>query len=101
MATGARDRLGASYGLAVTGVAGPEPQDGQAVGTVHIGLAGPGNESVVASPALPVRGGGDLARDLIRRMTVVHALDLLRRRILGLDAMHEWSDGQEDREETA
>ncbi|MGH3392918.1 MAG: nicotinamide-nucleotide amidohydrolase family protein, partial [Actinomadura sp.] len=101
MATGARDRLGASYGLAVTGVAGPEPQDGRQVGTVHIGLAGPGNESAVESPTFPVRGGDDRARDLIRRMTVVHALDLLRRRILGLDAIRDWSDRQGDREEMA
>jgi competence/damage-inducible protein CinA-like protein len=99
MAAGARDRLGASYGLAVTGVAGPEPQDGRPVGTVHIGLAGPGNESVTESPALVVHRGGERARDLIRRMSVVHALDLLRRRILGLDATREWDDGQEDREE--
>jgi hypothetical protein len=34
-------------------------------------------------------------------MTVVHALDLLRRHILGLDAVREWSDDQEDREELA
>jgi nicotinamide-nucleotide amidase len=101
MATGVRDRLGASYGLAVTGVAGPEPQDGCPVGTVHIGLAGPGNESVVESPALLARGGSERARDLIRRMTVAHALDLLRRRILGLDVTREWGDGQEDREETS
>ncbi|EAR25196.1 CinA, C-terminal [marine actinobacterium PHSC20C1] len=44
MATGARDVLGvgeqqASYGLATTGVAGPEFHEGKAPGTVFIGLA--------------------------------------------------------------
>ncbi|HKG50527.1 MAG TPA: CinA family protein [Actinomycetales bacterium] len=41
MAEGVRDRLGADYGVATTGVAGPEPQDGQPPGTVWLGLAGP------------------------------------------------------------
>lgn len=36
MAHGARSLLGASLGLATTGVAGPEPQDGQPVGRVFI-----------------------------------------------------------------
>jgi nicotinamide-nucleotide amidase len=101
MAMGVRDRLGATYGLAVTGVAGPDPQDGWPVGTVHIALAGPGGVSRVESPLLPVPGSGPGVRPLIRRMTVVHALDLLRRHILGLDAVREWSDAREDREELA
>ena len=42
LAAGARDRCGADWGLATTGVAGPEPQGGIAPGTVWIGLAGPG-----------------------------------------------------------
>jgi PncC family amidohydrolase len=41
LASGVRERLRASYGLAVTGVAGPDPQDGKPVGTVYVGLAGP------------------------------------------------------------
>jgi nicotinamide-nucleotide amidase len=41
MALGARDRLGADYGLATTGVAGPDPQDGRGVGEVHVAVAGP------------------------------------------------------------
>jgi nicotinamide-nucleotide amidase len=41
LATGVRERLRASYGLAVTGVAGPDPQDGKPVGIVYVGLAGP------------------------------------------------------------
>ena len=41
MAAGARERLEATYGVSTTGVAGPDPQDGQPVGTVYIGVAGP------------------------------------------------------------
>ncbi|MBE1534915.1 CinA family nicotinamide mononucleotide deamidase-related protein [Actinomadura algeriensis] len=86
MAAGVRDRLGATYGVAVTGVAGPEPQDGRPVGTVYIGVAGPGNMRIVTCPKLPVPGAGRETRDVIRRMTVVHALDQLRRALLGLPA---------------
>ena len=38
MARGARERFAATYALALTGVAGPEPQDGQPPGTVHVAL---------------------------------------------------------------
>lgn len=41
MARGVRERLGATYGLATTGVAGPDPQDGRPPGEVHLALAGP------------------------------------------------------------
>ncbi|WP_344082604.1 CinA family protein [Luedemannella helvata] len=41
LAEGARGRCGADWGLATTGVAGPEPQDGVPVGTVYIAVAGP------------------------------------------------------------
>lgn len=39
MAAGARRVCGADIGVATTGVAGPEPHDGQPVGTVFIGIA--------------------------------------------------------------
>jgi nicotinamide-nucleotide amidase len=54
-------------GLSTTGVAGPDPADGQAVGTVHIGVSTPDGVSVV-SLALD----GD--RETIRRATVRRAL---------------------------
>jgi PncC family amidohydrolase len=99
LAEGARARCGATWGLGLTGVAGPDPQDGRPVGTVHIAVAGPDGTSAVESPRLPVHGTDERVRPLIRRMTVVHALDLLRRRLLGLEATHEWPEGLEDREE--
>ncbi|MFH8610100.1 CinA family protein [Streptomyces sp. NPDC018029] len=41
MADGIREVLGADWGLATTGVAGPDPQDGQPVGTVYVAISGP------------------------------------------------------------
>ncbi|MCW2739055.1 CinA family protein [Nocardioides sp.] len=41
MAYGVRARLDATWGLATTGVAGPDEQEGRPVGTVWIAVAGP------------------------------------------------------------
>jgi nicotinamide-nucleotide amidase len=41
LASGARDRLDATFGVGVTGVAGPDAQDGRPVGTVFAAVAGP------------------------------------------------------------
>ncbi|WP_249336224.1 CinA family protein [Sinomonas gamaensis] len=41
MAEGARRVCGADYGVATTGVAGPDPHDGKPVGTVYVAVAGP------------------------------------------------------------
>ncbi len=41
MAAGVRKALGADWGLATTGVAGPEEQDGKPVGTVFVAVDGP------------------------------------------------------------
>jgi nicotinamide-nucleotide amidase len=41
LATGARERCGADWGLSTTGVAGPDPQDGKPVGLVYVAVAGP------------------------------------------------------------
>lgn len=41
MARGAREVCGATWGVALTGVAGPDPQDGHPVGEVHIAVSGP------------------------------------------------------------
>lgn len=42
MASAARNLLQATYALSTTGVAGPEALEGQPVGTLYVGLAGPG-----------------------------------------------------------
>lgn len=48
MAAGARDRLGCTWAVSTTGVAGPTEQDGRPVGTVYVGLAGPSGTTVRA-----------------------------------------------------
>ncbi len=48
MAGGARRIAGATYALATTGVAGPDPQEGRPVGTVFVGVAGPEVTSVLS-----------------------------------------------------
>jgi nicotinamide-nucleotide amidase len=76
MARGVARRAGADYGIATTGVAGPDPQDGLLPGTVHVAVVGPGRAARVDSPVLR----GD--RGTIRALSVVHALDLWRRVLL-------------------
>jgi len=69
MARGVAHELQATFGLATTGVAGPDPQDGRAPGEVHLALAGPGIGSggtVVASLALS-GGRDDVRREAVRR----------------------------------
>ena len=41
MATGVRERLDSTWGVATTGVAGPDGQEGHPVGTVWVAVAGP------------------------------------------------------------
>jgi len=41
MADGIRRRLGSTWGLATTGVAGPGPSEGKPAGTVHVAVSGP------------------------------------------------------------
>ncbi len=77
MAEGVRERFHADFGIATTGVAGPTEQDGKPVGTLHLAIA-----SATSEVDVTVHLRGD--RTTIRRQSVVHALDLLRRTILGL-----------------
>ena len=46
LARGARERCGADWGVATTGVAGPDPQDGHPVGRVYVAVSGPGVDEV-------------------------------------------------------
>ncbi|WP_205843655.1 CinA family protein [Nakamurella deserti] len=70
LATGARERCGAALGVGVTGVAGPDPQDGTAVGTVFVCVdAADGRWESAA------RFEGD--RAAIRAASVRRALELL------------------------
>lgn len=76
LARGARQRLGATYGLGLTGVAGPSEQDGQAVGTVFIACVGPDGESL-----RPLRFSG--GRRDIRLGAAAAGLTLLIERCTG------------------
>ncbi|MCM0677154.1 CinA family protein [Micromonospora phytophila] len=78
LAEGGRRRCGADWGLATTGVAGPEPQDGKPVGLVYVAVAGPSGTVV---HQLDLNGG----RDHIRSAAVIEALRLLAGRIHAVD----------------
>ncbi|MET9293574.1 CinA family protein [Streptomyces sp. NPDC003077] len=71
MADGVRRVLGADWGIATTGVAGPAPQDGQPVGTVFVAVQGPDGAGGVRRLALD----GD--RHRIRASSVRMAVELL------------------------
>jgi nicotinamide-nucleotide amidase len=47
LAVGARQRCAATWGVGLTGVAGPDPHGGHPIGTVFLGLAGPVDTQVV------------------------------------------------------
>ncbi|MFT4774778.1 MAG: nicotinamide-nucleotide amidase [Candidatus Azotimanducaceae bacterium] len=74
MAAGVRERLGADVGLSLTGVAGPDEQDGQPAGTLFVGMIGPGFEEVrqVRLPGI---------REQMRQFSVITALGFLRRHL--------------------
>ena len=79
MAVGVRERLAATWGLSITGIAGPGGgSEAKPVGLVYIGLAG-GDGRVTAweHRFSPERG-----REWIRHLSVCQALDHLRRRLL-------------------
>jgi len=75
MAVGAQRLLNSHVALALTGVAGPDEQDGMPVGTLCLGIA-IGAEVHTRTLRLPG------ARDQMRQMSVISAMDLLRRTLL-------------------
>jgi nicotinamide-nucleotide amidase len=70
MAAGVRTLLGARWGVATTGVAGPGPRDGVPAGRVFVAVSGPDGDR---RRQLDVRG----ARPAVRAGSVAAALDLL------------------------
>lgn len=71
MAEGARDRLGSTWAISITGEAGPDSATGEPVGTIIVGVAGPERTEVKRFHHF-----GDRAR--IRTMAAQSALDMLR-----------------------
>ena len=70
MARGVQSLLGATYGLATTGVAGPDSVEGKPVGMVYVAVAGQGTSRV---KALSLSGD----RAAVRAQSVLAALALL------------------------
>ena len=87
MAEGVREALKADVGISTTGVAGPAEQEGQPVGTVHLGIAF-GDHVEAQSTQLP----GDRAR--VREYGVISLLNFVRLKILGRDANTPFSGNQ-------
>jgi nicotinamide-nucleotide amidase len=81
MAEAVRHALGSDIGVGITGVAGPDLQEGKPVGTVFIAVAGPGD-------APPTQTGYTFggSRESIKRRAVTTALTLLRRALLARTA---------------
>jgi PncC family amidohydrolase len=74
MASRVRELVGADLGVATTGVAGPDPQEGKPVGLVYVAVADGSGASV---EELSLTGD----RAAIRHATVEAALGLLVRRV--------------------
>jgi len=75
MAEGACRVLGCDVAVSVTGVAGPDTQEGQPVGTVYFGLCLDGEVD-----SMVIRLPGD--RERIRQFSTISVLDWLRRRLV-------------------
>ena len=73
MAEGVCKVTGADVGLGITGVAGPDDQEGVAPGTIFVGIALPDQPTETRQLRLP----GD--RERVRQYGAISALDLLRR----------------------
>ncbi len=77
MAAAVRGQLGADIGIGITGVAGPDPQDGVPVGQVYIALDG--GEHL---PGQALSFQFAQSREAIKRRAVTQALMLLRRALM-------------------
>ena len=84
MAAGVRAAAGADIGVSATGLAGPDGDGVNPVGTVFVGLA--------AKDGVWVRHltmGGTRGRNRIRTISASHAFDMLRRCLQGLPVIRE------------
>jgi nicotinamide-nucleotide amidase len=72
MALGAKRLLGADVVVAVTGVGGPGPEEGQLPGTVYVAVAGP--DDAILSAQLEIDG----SPDAVCRLTCERSIEILR-----------------------
>lgn len=78
MAVGVRKQLDTTWGLSITGIAGPGGgTETKPVGLVYVGLAGENGVESFEFQFNPVRG-----RSLIRHFSACNALDSLRRKLI-------------------
>jgi nicotinamide-nucleotide amidase len=78
LATSARRVFGADVGLGVTGVAGPEEQEGQPAGTVFFGLAVGDEPAEAVGTQLPGQ------REMVRQFATISLLNLLRMKLVSM-----------------
>ncbi|BAY65097.1 competence/damage-inducible protein CinA [Calothrix brevissima NIES-22] len=79
MALGVKTRLSTTWGLGVTGIAGPTGgSETKPVGLVYVGLAGPKDEVT----SIEYRFGSTRTRAYIRYVSACGALDFLRRKLV-------------------
>jgi nicotinamide-nucleotide amidase len=72
MAHVVRERLGTDIGISITGVAGPDEQEGKSVGTVYMAIEGPFGARVIGGPRWRASRADN------KRLAVLGALNLLR-----------------------
>ena len=78
MAAGARRVFGADVGLGVTGVAGPDEQEGQPARTVFFGLAVGDEPAEAVGTQLPGQ------REMVRQFATISLLNLLRMKLVSM-----------------
>ena len=84
MAEGALKVAGTDYAISCTGIAGPGGgSEEKPVGTVHLGIASRAGETISIHRFFRSAGSSG-GRERFKLLTVQAALDLLRRRILGI-----------------
>lgn len=79
LAAAARRVFDADVGLGVTGVAGPDEQDGQPPGTVFFGLAVRDEPTEAVGTQLPGQ------REMVRQFATISLLNLLRMKLLSME----------------
>lgn len=78
MAIGVKNKLGSSYGISITGIAGPDGgSKDKPIGLVYIAIANPHNETSSLCYTL----GDKRGRELVRYLSACYALDQLRRNL--------------------
>jgi nicotinamide-nucleotide amidase len=78
LAENVRVKLGTTHGVAVTGVAGPDPSEGKPVGLVYIGIASEGQSTIVKEIRLAGRRQAIIGR--AAKFALFYALQRIKER---------------------